>query len=495
MNRKAERIQKREEKKKKYEKLAKRNEDRMKEKEQKLKEIAEEIKKQEREEKLANKDKREKWKEEHDLFLQKQKENIEKEMTAMVKEREELKKIQEELKLKEKATVENVKSQVIQYFDKNKDKLNLDKKEKEEVIKFLEKPSVKAVLDKFNVPLKYFFEFYSRSEHHEISSALDDDMETMNYKEFIRFGYQSNIVPTLFPIEELNRTFKLLVRERQDETKDTKRHVIDYGYFLKAIVRIAAIAQDYLGGQKGQKLEKRMEDLNLEKQKNAKLKETLAKKYGTNKIIKRKGTENSLDRDKGAESGNETGKDSQKSDKPELHKRGAKKPRAKVIKEGFKDATLKNATALKNVVSEAELLNRKSKNVNLMLSEGTKVNILDNISRVKCEDKRVTKSVDVDLITSKTIEGFLAYLNLLPEDNKYTLDKKLNQAVRQNVGVKPNKIIKQNVPQKADAVDKDSDDDNESGRDTNRSRTEKTEKTEKTDDEGEDEEDDKTTKN
>jgi len=267
--RKAQRQKEREAKKKKYEQLVQRNEERIKEKQQRLEEIANEMRQKAKEEKEATKEQREKWKEEHNEFLEKQKEKIEKELQIMSKEREELDKMKKEYEQKEKETVEKIKSQVVKYFEENKDKLNADKKEKEAVTKFIEKPAVKAVFDKYDVPLKYFFDFYSRSEHHGIEFDLDKQMETMNYKEFIRFGYQSNIVPTLIPIEEMNRTFKLLVRERQQESNDIKLQVLDYKYFIKSLVRIAAIAQDYLGGQKGTRLEKRMEEINKQKEKTA----------------------------------------------------------------------------------------------------------------------------------------------------------------------------------------------------------------------------------
>lgn len=485
--RKAKRRQEYEKKKSRYQSIVKRNEERLKEREEKLKEINEKLKEQEEAKKAATKEEREKWKEEHREFLEKHREKLKKEIAAMVKEREELAHVQTEYEKKEKETVENVKGQVIKYFKENKEKLQWDKKEKEDVTKFIEKSAVKQVLEKYDVPLKYFFEFYSRSEHHGISFELDKHMETMNYKEFIRFGYQSNIVPALIPVEEMNHIYKLLIRERQDEfdnDDNSKLQVLDYRYFLKALVRIAAIAQDILGGQKGKKLEKRMEEIEQENQKTQKLRQSLAKKF-------KKGTEtdkesdNSLDRG-GETSGNDTDRKSKK-DRPELYKRGAKKPRKKVIKDGFKDTTLKNAPIIKNVVSEAELLNRKSKNVNTMLKEGTKVEILEHLKKVKVEDKRVARKVDVTLITEKTIEALLNYLQLLPEDNKYSLDKKLNKVLRYNTGAKPNRLLKSVKPEKADAVDRGSSDD-EKGNDsdkspvTNKSKTEKSGQSDSDDD-------------
>jgi hypothetical protein len=479
--RKAQRQKEREKRKQKYDNLVKHNEERIKEKQEKLEEMAEQMKQRSREERDANKGKRDQWKQNNEEFLEQQKEKLQKEMEALAKEREELTKIKAEFENKEKETVEAVKGQVMKYFKSNKDKLKQEKKEKEQVNKFINKKAVKEVFDRYDIPLRYFFEFYSRSEHHQISHNLHKDMETMDFKEFIRFGYQTHIVPVLLPIDEMKSMFKQLVRQRQDENKEESMQVLDYDYFLKALVRIAALGQDNLGGQKGKKLEVRMEELKKEKQRTQKLKKTLAKKYAKNNKSMN-GSETSLER--GAETdGNETGQETDKS-RGEIYKRGAKKPRKKVKVIGLKDATLKNTTVLKNVVSEADLLKRKTKNVNAMLQEGTKVEVLEHIKHVKVEDRRITKSVDVSLITEKTIEALLNYLHLLPEDNKYTLDKKLNQERRDFVGVKPNRLAKTIKPKKAEVVDRDSSDEDEQTGDksdaspaTNKSKTEKTDKT------------------
>ena len=91
----------------------------------------------------------------------------------------------------------------------------------------------------------------------------------------------------------------------------------------------------------------------------------------------------------------------------------------KSLKKDSRKLNLNNSTILKNVLSEAEILKRKSKNVNEMIERGTKAEMLDHLNKVKVEDKRVTKQIDVKLITDKTIEALLGYLQLLPEDNKY----------------------------------------------------------------------------
>ena len=80
-----------------------------------------------------------------------------------------------------------------------------------------------------------------------------------------------------------------------------------------------------------------------------------------------------------------------------------------------------------------------------MIERGTKAEMLDHLNKVKVEDKRVTKQIDVKLITDKTIEALLGYLQLLPEDNKYTLDRKLNDIRRNNAGVKPTRLQKKKL--------------------------------------------------
>ena len=109
-----------------------------------------------------------------------------------------------------------------------------------------------------------------------------------------------------------------------------------------------------------------------------------------------------------------------------------------------------------------------------MLKEGTRSRILELIKMVKVEDKRVTRSIDVGSITNKTIECLLNYLQLLHEDDKYSLDKKLNNIVKHNTGAKPNGIAKKHRPQKIDVVDGSNDDDGRSSPGPNdKSRTEK----------------------
>ena len=151
-------------------------------------------------------------------------------------------KAQEDYEEKKKKVHEKLSNQLMEYFSEHKDRIELDKKESKKVKKFLKKGDVKSVFKDHDEVLKYFFQFYCKSEHHSIGMDYELDMQTMDFKEFIRFGYQCNIVPTLMPVEDLNHIFHRLVREREDEDPEFgHKNKIDFDWFKRALIRISCI--------------------------------------------------------------------------------------------------------------------------------------------------------------------------------------------------------------------------------------------------------------
>ena len=80
---------------------------------------------------------------------------------------------------------------------------------------------------------------------------------TISFQEFVRFGYQQSICPNFLPPDDVVFIYKNLVREQQDVAqlrtdKDSIKHrtsgMIDYEAFKKALVRVAVLAQEKLGG-------------------------------------------------------------------------------------------------------------------------------------------------------------------------------------------------------------------------------------------------------
>ena len=52
---------------------------------------------------------------------------------------------------------------------------------------------------------------------------------------------------------------------------------------------------------------------------------------------------------------------------------------------------------------------------------------IDNLMKTKVEKKHIRRALDVDVISSKTIEALLKYLGLETDEHMYLLDNKLNK--------------------------------------------------------------------
>jgi hypothetical protein len=60
------------------------------------------------------------------------------------------------------------------------------------------------------------FKFYASQDKKDLDFSLEKSMNTCNFREFIRFTYQQNIVPALIPPEDSVQIYRELVRERLD---------------------------------------------------------------------------------------------------------------------------------------------------------------------------------------------------------------------------------------------------------------------------------------
>ena len=47
------------------------------------------------------------------------------------------------------------------------------------------------------------YKFYASQDKKTVDFNLEAKMNTMNMREFVRFGYQQNIVPALLPPEDM----------------------------------------------------------------------------------------------------------------------------------------------------------------------------------------------------------------------------------------------------------------------------------------------------
>lgn len=367
----------------------------------------------------------------------------------MTKEKQSIQQAEKEYEEMQSQLKDKMKKKMEKFFEDNKESLKKDKEEKAAINKFMTKKSVTEVFTKYDYQLRYFFDFYGKSYYHELSRELEKEYENLNYKEFIKFGYESHIIPTLIPINEIIYIFNQLTRER-NEADPKSVQTIDYESFKKALVRISAVAQGLLGGQKGPLLEKKMEEETKKTEKQANLKEKVAAKNAPPAKTTKK-VEEDLDR---AEESDEEKKKAAKAAKKEgsLFERGAKPARQKVIKPNPKEETLKNSTLLKGKLDEGSLLTKKSHNINKLYEIESKAKAIENLHKVKVEDTRITTECDVTLITDKTIEALLKFIGLDPADDRFVMDKKLNAKRIEIQGTKPNKFSKKDVPDKADVI-------------------------------------------
>ena len=96
---------------------------------------------------------------------------------------------------------------MLEYFEANKQKVSHHKKETKKIKNFLKSEDVKTVIEDYDEQLMHYFKFYCNSEHHPIGMTLEEDQRTLDFREFVRFCYQSNVVPTLISVHDCNVTF------------------------------------------------------------------------------------------------------------------------------------------------------------------------------------------------------------------------------------------------------------------------------------------------
>lgn len=449
-------------------KKEKEREQRMKEYEEKKKQEMEELERKQKEEEEREKRKKEKFEMENKKFLKEQAKKIRKEFKDIMKEKKSIQQAEKEYEEMNLKLKEEMKKKMEKFFEENKENLKKDKEEKAAINKFMKAKQVTKVFNAYDAQLKYMFDFYCKSDHHDLST-IEKAYENMNYREFIKFGYESNVIPTVIPINEILYIYNQLARERNDEDPKASQE-LNYEYFKKALVRISAVGQALLGGQNGPKFEKKMEELKEKEEKDKKKKELLAKKYSsvTPGVTKKKTKkdEDDISRDEDAESpGPESRKAKKASERKEgtLYERGAKPPRQKIVIPNPKEDKLKSATIIKGKLNEEMLLSKKSQSINKLYEIDSKAQVVDHLKKIRVENSRVTTECDVSIISDKTIEALLKHIGLDPVDVegeppkftqelKFKMDEKLNSRKMDIQGAKPNKIKKSNVPEKAEVL-------------------------------------------
>ena len=67
---------------------------------------------------------------------------------------------------------------------------------------------MRSAFDKYEKGLTKYFKHYCRQAKLELGVDPAFRMENMHYKEFVKFGYQTKIVPMLATSEDVSNTFR-----------------------------------------------------------------------------------------------------------------------------------------------------------------------------------------------------------------------------------------------------------------------------------------------
>lgn len=73
------------------------------------------------------------------------------------------------------------------------------------------------------------FKFYAQQDGNKDKLAHDSEylMNTLSYKEFVRWSYQQDITPNLVTPEDMVYIYKTLVREQEDLFLDQQKAPLD----------------------------------------------------------------------------------------------------------------------------------------------------------------------------------------------------------------------------------------------------------------------------
>ncbi len=118
----------------------------------------------------------------------------------------------------------------------------------------------------------------------------------MNFKEFVKFGHQTKVVPVLISSEDLVQVFRNVARQQQTNdssavvnvgTTVAEKNIIQFisiEAFKQALVRVCVYGHQVLGGLSQQQVEHKTEVDHEQWQSDQKLKEYVKRKDTERKI-------------------------------------------------------------------------------------------------------------------------------------------------------------------------------------------------------------------
>lgn len=242
-------------------------EDQKKKIEQKRKEELDEIEVQLREEEEKNKKKKEVKKKEHHEFLKEQKQKIKKDFKKRAEERKQLQDVQTQLEYKEMMKKQKIMDNMLKFIKSHKQDKEMIELQKENLTKFWLQNQ--QVFDDNEDLLFRLFNNYARQNVKTLDGNLENNMNSLDMFEFIKFANKSKLVPHFLANQSLLQIFQFLAKERADKAgpDDELGLVLDFEHFRKALIFIGIEGREMLGGSRKSKEEeaKELKSKRLEK--------------------------------------------------------------------------------------------------------------------------------------------------------------------------------------------------------------------------------------
>jgi len=237
-----EKQRKKEDERKKYLENQKRKLNQQKQKEMeelKAKTEADEIKKKEKQETL----KKEKIK-----FLKDQKQKFKRQFNDRIQERKDLKNLESEIEYQKEMKKRRIKDNMVNYLKDHKEDREIEIKQLEELNDFYE--TYLYIFDENDNDIGKVFRHYSKQNAKTIDGKLENNVNSIDKEEFVKFGKNSKIVPKLLNQETLLHIFNTLAKERMARAgKDDEIGLaLDQEAFEKGLIYIAVEGRDILGG-------------------------------------------------------------------------------------------------------------------------------------------------------------------------------------------------------------------------------------------------------
>jgi hypothetical protein len=114
----------------------------------------------------------------------------------------------------------------------------------------LKKDDVAKLFTQYDPALRGLFDFYANQDSAKDKLSYDSQLlaDTLTFKELVRFGYQSELVPVMISPDDLVKIYKSTVRANDDnKSKASEANMLDFDTFKRALIRLSALAQDTLG--------------------------------------------------------------------------------------------------------------------------------------------------------------------------------------------------------------------------------------------------------